>query len=41
VGRMDSVEAAIKMPELSKSLVHDAGVELVAEWIASLPGSCD
>ena len=39
--RMDSTEAAIKMPELSRSLVHEEGVALVSDWIATLPGSCD
>ena len=38
--RMLSNEAQIKMPELSRSIVHDEGVALVSEWIASLPGSC-
>ncbi len=38
--RMNSTEAAIKMPELSRSLVHEEGVALVSDWIASLPGSC-
>jgi parallel beta-helix repeat protein len=41
VARMASVEPSIKMPELSKSLVHTEGVALVAEWIASLEGSCE
>ncbi len=35
--RMDSVEPAVRMPELSKAIVHDEGVALVREWIASLP----
>ena len=39
--RMDSTEAAIKMPELSRSLVHEEGVALVSDWIATLPGSCE
>ena len=38
--RMNSVEAAIKMPELSKSLVHTEGVDLVSQWINTLPGAC-
>jgi hypothetical protein len=33
-------EAQIKMPELSRSVVHEEGVALVSDWIASLPGSC-
>jgi len=41
VYRMESVAPAIKMPELSKSLVHSEGIELVREWIDSLPGDCE
>ena len=41
VFRMDSVDPAIKMPEISKSVVHDEGVALVRDWIAGLPGACD
>ena len=41
VYRLDSVEPAVKMPELSKSLVHDEGVQLVSQWINTLQGSCD
>ena len=39
--RMDSVAPGIRMPELSKSVVHEEGVDLIHDWIASLPGSCD
>jgi parallel beta-helix repeat protein len=38
--RLNSVEAAIKMPELGKSMVHEEGLALISEWINSLPGSC-
>jgi len=38
--RMEHNEAQVKMPELSRSVVHAEGVALVREWIASLPGSC-
>jgi parallel beta-helix repeat protein len=41
VFRMTRNEAQIKMPELSRSVVHEEGVQLVSEWIASLPGSCE
>lgn len=42
VYRMASAEPAIRMPELGKAIVHDAGVALVAEWIDSLtPEGCD
>jgi len=39
--RMDSVAPGIRMPELAKSVVHDEGVDLIHDWIASLPGNCD
>jgi uncharacterized repeat protein (TIGR03806 family) len=38
--RISSTEADIKMPELSRNLVHDEGVALIRDWISSLPGSC-
>ncbi len=40
VYRMDSVLPSIKMPQLSKSIVHDEGVDLVTAWIQTLPGTC-
>jgi uncharacterized repeat protein (TIGR03806 family) len=40
VYRMLSNQAQVKMPELSRSVVHEEGVALVSEWIANLPGSC-
>lgn len=39
--RMNSLEAAVKMPELSKATVHTEGVQLIRDWITSLPGTCD
>jgi hypothetical protein len=38
--RMNSAAANIKMPELSKTLVHDEGVALISAWINTLTGSC-
>ena len=38
--RMQSVNPAEMMPELGRSLSHDEGVDLITEWVASLPGSC-
>ncbi|MBX9791163.1 MAG: hypothetical protein K2Y37_19765 [Pirellulales bacterium] len=35
--RIASLETDVMMPELGKRLVHREGVELVREWIASLP----
>jgi uncharacterized repeat protein (TIGR03806 family) len=40
VFRMAQVAPQIKMPELSKSVVHDEGVALVSDWVQGLPGSC-
>lgn len=40
VSRMASTKAAIKMPELAKSMAHKEGVELVSQWIRSLEGEC-
>lgn len=37
--RMNSVEASAKMPELAKSVVHTEGVQLINDWIDSLPAS--
>lgn len=38
--RMAATAPQIKMPELAKSVVHDEGTQAVAEWIATLDGSC-
>ena len=38
--RMASVAPQIKMPELAKSVVHDEGVQTVANWISTLTGDC-
>lgn len=38
--RMRSTDPAIMMPELGRAVVHEAGVDLVGQWIAGLQGSC-
>lgn len=38
--RMQSTEPDEMMPELGRSLVHEEGVELIGQWIAASPGSC-
>jgi hypothetical protein len=38
--RMAATGPQIKMPELSKSVVHDEGTQVVADWIATLEGNC-
>jgi parallel beta-helix repeat protein len=40
VERMNSTRAAVKMPEVSKTMVHTEGVSLVSDWIRTLPGTC-
>jgi len=39
--RMKSTTPKVQMPELGRSLVHDEGVALISEWIASLKGGCE
>jgi len=38
--RMEHTDPAIAMPELGRSTVHAEGVQLLANWIASLEGDC-
>ncbi|NNE49231.1 MAG: hypothetical protein HKN38_03400 [Altererythrobacter sp.] len=38
--RMESVDPSIMMPELGRSLSHEEGTRLIAEWIAAMDGSC-
>jgi uncharacterized repeat protein (TIGR03806 family) len=38
--RMASSEGGVMMPELGRSSVHEEGLLLVRQWIASLPGRC-
>lgn len=40
VFRMETNDPAMRMPETGRSVVHQAGVDLVREWIARLPGEC-
>ncbi len=40
VFRMNSVELNIAMPELSRSVIHDEGVQLIRDWILTLEGDC-
>lgn len=39
--RMNSVELEIAMPELSRSVIHTEGVELIRDWISTLDGDCN
>lgn len=38
--RMQNTDPAIAMPELGRSTVHDRGLALVTEWVASMQGEC-
>ncbi|HNP64937.1 MAG TPA: SO2930 family diheme c-type cytochrome [Woeseiaceae bacterium] len=40
VYRMEHTDPAIAMPELGRSTVHVEAVQLMKEWIGSLPGGC-
>ncbi len=40
VFRMQTDDPGAMMPELGRGVVHDEGVELISEWIASLDGDC-
>jgi hypothetical protein len=35
--RMRSTDPGVTMPELGRSSVHDAGVDLIRAWIAVMP----
>lgn len=35
--RMQSTDPGVMMPELGRSIVHEEGVELIRQWIASMP----
>ena len=37
---METTEPDALMPELGRSTTHTEGVDVVAEWIESLPGTC-
>jgi uncharacterized repeat protein (TIGR03806 family) len=40
VFRMTTSDPATRMPEIGRSLVHEAAVDVVRNWIARLPGAC-
>ncbi len=35
--RLNSLELDVSMPELGRSVIHDEGLSLLTEWVASLP----
>lgn len=38
--RMNSTAPKVMMPELGRTVIHQEGVELIGQWIRSLPGAC-
>jgi len=41
VYRLQSNDAAVRMPELGRSIMHTEGIDLVRDWISSLQGTCE
>jgi len=39
--RMNSVELDVAMPEISRSTIHEEGVQLIRDWITGLEGDCN
>lgn len=39
--RMQTEETGAMMPDIGRSVAHTAGVDVIAEWIDRMPGSCD
>jgi len=39
--RMDSVEPEIAMPELGRRRIHEEGLAVIADWIASMEPTCE
>jgi len=38
--RLESIAPKVSMPALGRDVVHTEGVQLLRQWIASLPGAC-
>ena len=38
--RLSETDETVRMPLLGRTVVHEEGLELVREWIESLPGTC-
>lgn len=39
--RMDSIEPEIAMPELGRRRIHEEGLAVIADWIASMEPTCE
>ena len=40
INKMNSIEAAVMMPPLGRSIVHTEGIQLITDWINSMPATC-
>lgn len=40
VYRMETSDPATRMPEVGRAVPHYAGIALIRDWVASLPGEC-
>jgi uncharacterized repeat protein (TIGR03806 family) len=38
--RMESIEPGIAMPEIGRQMMHAEALDVIGDWIASLPGAC-
>jgi len=38
---MSSTELDVAMPEISRSTIHEEGVQLIRDWITGLEGDCN
>jgi uncharacterized repeat protein (TIGR03806 family) len=39
--RMKSEDPGVMMPELGRMIKHEEGIQLISDWIASMPNSCE
>lgn len=39
--RLASLQLEVSMPELSRSVVHEEGLQLLTDWVEQLEGDCD
>jgi uncharacterized repeat protein (TIGR03806 family) len=41
IARMSSADPEYRMPRIGRSVVHEEGLALITEWIATMPGMCE
>jgi hypothetical protein len=39
--RMKSEDPGVMMPELGRMIKHEEGIQLISDWIASMPNNCE